>query len=106
MSQIFVRECEHISSQSFNPEIRNSFTWLGREPASDPRELVEDHEDHMEQFQEGCGDGMEIQHRRIAERNALDWGRVGCFADLASGKLKDCQDGLDHLGASVSVADH
>jgi hypothetical protein len=105
-TQIFVRECEHISSQSFNLEIRNSFTWLGLEPASDPRELVEDHEDHREQLQEGYVEGVEIQHRRIAQRDALDWGRVGCFADLASGKLKDCQDGHDHLGASVFVADH
>jgi hypothetical protein len=71
MSQIFVRECELISSQSFNLEIRNSFTWLGLEPASDPWELVEDHENHREQLQEGCGDGVEIQHRRIAQRGAL-----------------------------------
>jgi hypothetical protein len=106
MSQIFVRECEHFSSQSFNLEIRNSFTWLGLEPASDPRELVEDHEDHMGQLQEGCEDGMEIQHRWIVKRGALDWGRVGCFADLAFGNLKDCQDALDHLGALISVADH
>jgi len=106
MSQMFVRECEHISSQFFSLEIRNSFTWLGLEPASDPRELVVDHEDHGEQLQKGCVEGWEIQHCRIAQRGALDWGRVGCFAELASGKPKGCQDGLDHLRASVFVAGH
>jgi len=106
MSQIFVRECEYSSSQSFNVEIRNSFTWLGLEPASDPQKFVEGHEDHREQLQEGCAEGVEIQHPLIAQRGALDWGPVGCFADLASGKLKDCQDGLDHLGASAFVADY